>query len=146
VIKDVNSNNFAKALANLDAWTQRYRDSEYRDDRSYYYVVAHNGLQQPAKVLETAAPLISRAGETSLDDPRQIILVLYLASVNAQKIAQPTREQIATGQAAARTLLETVPAYFTPENRPPATTSADWTKARTDLEAAARTTLKATRH
>jgi len=142
VIKDVNSSNFAKALANLDAWSQRYRDSEYKDDRLYYYVVAHNGLQQSTKVLEAAAPLVARAGETSLDDPRQIILVLYLASVNAQKVTHPTREQFSTGQAAARTLLETVPGYFTPENRPPATSTADWTKARTDLEAAARTTLK----
>lgn len=146
VIKDVNSNNFAKALANLDAWSQRYHESEYKDDRSYYYVVAHNGLQQSAKVLETAAPLVSRAGETSLDDPRQIILVLYLASVNAQKVTHPTREQFTTGQTAARTLLETVPGYFTPENRPPATSTADWAKARADLEAAARITLRGQRH
>ncbi len=142
VIKDVNSNNFGKALADLDTWSQRYRDSDYKEDRLYYYVLAHNGLQQPAKVLETAAPLVAKAGENSFDDPRQMILVLYLASLNAQKLPNPTREQFATGQTAARHLLDTVPGYFTPENRPPATSSADWMKARTDLEAAARTTLR----
>ncbi|HEY2012844.1 MAG TPA: DUF6600 domain-containing protein, partial [Bryobacteraceae bacterium] len=45
VMKDVNSSNFVKALADLDIWSQRYRESDYRDDRQYYYVVAHNGMQ-----------------------------------------------------------------------------------------------------
>jgi len=142
-IKDVNDNHFAKALADLDTWSQRYRESDYQDDRSYYYVLAHNGMGQPGKVLEAAAPLVAKAGQNSFDDPRQMILVLYLTSVNAQKLPNPTREQSATARTAARSLLDSVPAYFTPENRPATTTTADWMKARTDLEAAARTTLRA---
>ena len=138
-IKDVNGNNFTKALADLDTWSQRYRESDYQDDRSYYYVLARNGAQQPGKVLEAAAPLVAKPEANSLDDPRQMILVLYLTSVNAQKLANPTREQSATARAAARGLLDSVPAYFTPENRPATTTTADWMKARTDLETAART-------
>ena len=43
VIKDVNGNNFTKALADLDTWSERYRESDYQDDRSYYYALAHNG-------------------------------------------------------------------------------------------------------
>ena len=72
-----------------------------------------------------------------------MILVLYLTSLNAQKLANPTREQSATARAAARSLLDSVPAYFTPGNRPAATTTADWMKARTDLESVAATTLRA---
>jgi len=143
VIKDVNGNNFAKALVDLDSWTQHYHESDYQDDRAYYYVLAHNGMQQPGKVLEAAAPLVAKTGGNSFDDPRQMILVLYLASVNAQKLPSPTREQTVTARTAARSLLDSVPAYFTPENRPPSTTNTDWMKARTDLETAARTTLQA---
>ena len=142
-IKDVNASNFAKALADLDTWSQRYRESDYQDDRSYYYVLAHNGAQHPGKVLEAAAPLVAKPEANSLDDPRQMILVLYLTSVNAQKLANPTREQSATARAAAHGLLDSAPAYFTPENRPATTTAEDWMKARIGLETAARTTLQA---
>ena len=143
VMKDINGNNFNKALVDLDSWTRHYRESDYQDDRAYYYVLAHNGIEQPAKVLESAAPLVAKAKENGLDDPRQMILVLYLTSVNAQKLPSPTREQRTMARAAATGLLESVPSYFTPENRPSTTSTADWMKARTDIETAARTTLQA---
>ena len=44
--------------ADLDPWTQRYPDTEYADERSYYYMLAYNGLEQPAKVVDTGAPLL----------------------------------------------------------------------------------------
>jgi hypothetical protein len=143
VVKDIGGYNFPKALLDLDAWSQRYRDSDYRDDRLYYYVLAHNGMLEPAKVLDAAAPLVARIADNTLEDPRQMILVLYLASLNIGKVQSPTREQFVTARAAAHQLLDTVPQYFTPENRPSTTSNNDWTKARTDLEATAHGTLQA---
>ena len=143
VAKDINGNNFVKALVDLDTWSQRFGESDFEDDRSYYSVLALNGVGQPGEVLKAAAPLLAKAGANTLDDPRQLILVFYLASLNAQKLTHRTREQTATARDAARSLLDAVPVYFTSENRPPTTTAADWTKARTDLEAAARATLQA---
>ena len=60
VIKDVSTNNFAKALTDLDTWKQKYPNSDYKDDREVLYVQAYNGAKQPAKALDTAAPLVAR--------------------------------------------------------------------------------------
>lgn len=76
-------------------------------------------------------------------DQQQTILTLYLTALHIQKVAHPTREQFSTGQTAARNLIEFVPAYFTPNNRPPGTTPADWTKAQNDIENTAHATLAA---
>jgi len=142
VVGDVTRNDFTKALKDLDKWTERYHESEYQDDRQYYYVVAHNGLAHPAKVLESAMPLVSKGAEARLDDPRQLILALYLAVLNSEKISGATQQQRTVARGAARGLLDSVPKYFTPENRPSGTSMEDWTKARTDLEATARGTLR----
>ena len=142
-IQDVDNRRFAKALSELDTWTQKYAESDFKADRLYYYVLAYNGVEQPAKVVDTATQLLSSGGENTFEDPRQMILALYLTSMNIQKLPYPSHEQFTTGQTAARNLLEFVPTYFTDSNRPPGTTAADWTKAQTDLETAAKTTLTA---
>ena len=140
-IQDVEGRRFAKALGELDAWTQKFAESDYKADRLYYYVLAYNGVQQPAKVLDTATQLLANGVENTLDDPRQVILALYLTSLNIQKLPYPSHEQFTTGQLAARNLLEFVATYFTDANRPSGTSQADWSKAQGDLEATARTTL-----
>ena len=142
-IKDVTANRFAKALPELDAWSQKYEESDYKADRLYYYILAYNGVQQPAKVMDTTARLLSGGLENTLDDPRQMILSLYLASLNIQKIPYPSHDQFSAGQTAARNLLEFVPTYFTEANRPSGTSAEDWSKAQSDLEVTARTTLSA---
>jgi len=140
VAGDIAGNNFTKALEDLDRWTERYPRTDFLADRVYYYIVAYNGARQSAKVVDTARQLLP-GGELALNDQRQMLLALYLTSVNAQKLPRPTRDQLAAGELAARTLLDSVPAYFTPRNKPPETTDDEWMKARADLEAAAKTTL-----
>jgi hypothetical protein len=140
-IQDVDSRHFAKALTELDVWSQKYTDSDFKADRLYYYVLTYNGIQQPAKVVDTATQLLSSGTENTLQDPRQMILALYLTSLNIQKLPYPSHEQFNTGQTAARNLLEFVPTYFTDANRPAGTSPGDWTKAQTDLETTAKTAL-----
>ncbi|HEV3199685.1 MAG TPA: DUF6600 domain-containing protein [Bryobacteraceae bacterium] len=142
-IQDVESRHFTKALTELDVWTQKYTDSDFKADRLYYYVLAYNGIQQPAKVVDTATQLLSSGVENTLQDPRQMILALYLTALNIQKLPYPSHEQFTTGQTAARNLLEFVPTYFTDANRPSQTSHADWAKAQTEMETTAKTTLTA---
>jgi hypothetical protein len=139
-IQDVDSRHFSKALGELDTWAQKYSESDFKADRLYYYVLAYNGTGQPGRVLDTAAQLLGGL-EKSLEDPRQLIMTLYLTTINIQKLPYPSHDQFTTGQAAARNLLDAVDQYFTDANRPAGTSSDEWRKAQTDLEATARTTL-----
>lgn len=143
VIKDVGSNSFSKALTDLENWSQKYHESDYRDDRLYYYIVTYNGLHQASKVVDSATQLLSTDVRVAFQDQRQMILALYLTSVNVQKLPRLSLEQYNTGRTAARNLQDFVAGYFTPGNRPADTSVADWAKARRELESAAETTLTA---
>jgi hypothetical protein len=141
VLKNVAAFHYAQAVANLDTWSRRYRNSDFSDDRVYYYMQAYTGLNEPAKVVEVGTPLMTKDLGASFQDPMQVIGVLYLASLNLQKLANPTREQIAIGTSAAHSLLQYLPVCFTPQNKPPAVSGADWTNARASLETLARQTI-----
>src|SRR4029077_1397325 len=52
--------NPAALLKDLDTWAQKYPESDYKDDRLYYYIQAYNGTNQPAKVLEIGSQLMAR--------------------------------------------------------------------------------------
>ena len=49
------ANNPAALLKDLDTWAQKYPDSDWKDDRLYYYISAYSGTNQPAKVLEVGS-------------------------------------------------------------------------------------------
>jgi hypothetical protein len=140
-LKNVRGQNYPQALAILDTWTRRYRTSDFADDRAYYYMQAYTGLHQPAKVFEAGAPLMSKDLSATFEDPMQVMGVLYLASLNLQKLAHPSGEQLTTGVRAAHGLLAYLPICFTPQNKPPAMSNADWTTARTSLEVLAKQTI-----
>ena len=106
----------------------------------------YTGLNQPAKVVDAGTPLLAKDLAAAFQDPMQVIGVLYLASLNLQKLKAPTPEQLATGKNAAYGLLQYLPVYFTPQNKPPAVSGDAWTKARTDLEALARQTIAFAEH
>jgi len=58
-----------------------------------------------------------------------------------QSLPKPTAQQLATGQNAARQLLEFVPNYFAPRNKPPSVSDAAWSQARAQLDAVAKQAL-----
>jgi hypothetical protein len=137
--------NPAALLKDLDTWTQKYPESDYKDDRLYYYIQAYNGTNQPAKVLEIGSQLMARDLKKVYTDPKagpqQILTVLYLMSVNIQKLPTPTAEQTAAGEKAARALQEFVPTFFTAANKPAGATDAAWNEGRTTMEKVAKDTL-----
>ena len=143
VIKDVTGNNFAKAITDLDTWKQKYPDSDYKSDRLYFYITAYNGLNQPTKVLDAAGELLSGDLKAAFPDPKQQLQVLYPSAFNAAKLAadnaaSPTPGELAAGEKAAQELTAFAASYFSAANKPPATSDADWTKARTQVEAVAK--------
>ncbi len=144
IVKELDAHDFQKAAADLDSWKDHFHDTEYADDRLYYYMLAYHGLNQPAKVVDVGGPLVLKPVTEAFEDAMQSLSVLYLAATNFQKLVKPTRDQGAVGRAAARELLEILPACFTAEHRPPVMSAADWAKSRTDLESLARETLART--
>jgi hypothetical protein len=141
VVKNITGLHYAQAITYLDTWSRRYRNSDFSDDRAYYYMQAYTGLDQPAKVVEVSTPLMSKDLSVSFQDPLQVIGVLYLASLNLQKLTNPTREQTMVGASAAYGLLQYLPVCFTSQNKPATVSAADWNNARVSLEALARQTI-----
>jgi len=143
VVQDVNPTtpNYAKALADLDTWTRQFPNSSFANDRLYYYIHTYNGTGHPDKVLDTAAPLVSAGVGNSFRDQQQVLQILVAASASVQKLATPTRQQLATGKGAAQELLNFLPGYFSPRSKPANVTDAAWSSARTQLETVAKQAL-----
>jgi len=140
VIKDVSTNNFAKALTDLDTWKQKYPNSDYKDDREVLYVQAYNGAGQPAKALDTAAPLVAGDPDAVFTDPvsgpQQVVKILFTAALAVQQAPGATPDELATGAKAAQMLLD--------YNRKPSNVSDDdWAKARAQLQTVAKAALTA---
>jgi hypothetical protein len=137
--------NPAALLKDLDTWAQKYPESDYKDDRQYYYIAAYNGTNQPAKVLEVGSQLMARDLKKVYSDPKagpqQVLTVLYMVSVNVLKLPTPSAEQMAGGEKAAHALQEFVPNFFTAANKPAGATDAAWTEGRTTMEKVAKDTL-----
>jgi hypothetical protein len=142
VLKDAGGQAWPKLLQDLDTWAQKYPDSDYKDDRLYYYVQAYSGGNQPGKELDIAGQLLARDLKTVFTDPKQVLTVLYMTCVNVQKAPTPTADQTAIGAKAAHQLVDFVPAYFVAANKPAATSDADWTKTGKDLTTLADGTLR----
>ena len=142
VLKDAGAQTWPKLLQDLDTWTQKYPESDYKDDRLLYYVKAYNGTNQPGKELDIAGQLLAKDLKTVVTDPTQVITVLYMTCVNIQKSSSPTPEQTASGEKAAHLLVDFVPTYFVAANKPKDTSDADWTKTGKDLGTFADATLR----
>jgi hypothetical protein len=131
--KDIAASNFAKAVTDLDAWRQKFPESDYRDDGQLLYVQAWSGAKQPAKALDAAAQLIRQASSLSFGSA-DLIKLLYTTSLAIQQAADPTPEQLATGAQAAQQLL-------TYNQKPDGVADDAWAQARSQLQTAARVTL-----
>jgi hypothetical protein len=132
VVQDVDSGAFAKALTDLDAWQAKYPESEFKDERQFFEVLAYTGSGRMSEALDAGAELLGSA-KARLDAAKQVRL-LYTITTALPQIPQPTPKQLAAGEKAARDL-----ASFdkVPEGVPPDT----WASTRAQLQAAARGTL-----
>jgi hypothetical protein len=130
--------NPAALLKDLDTWAQKYPESDYKDDRVYYYITAYAGTKNPAKVLEVGNQLMARDLKKVYSDPKagpqQILTVLYQMCAAILSIPSPTADQSAIGEKAARGLAEFVPNFFTAANKPAAATDANWNEAKGQMD------------
>jgi hypothetical protein len=147
VIKDIQANNSAKAVTDLDSWTQKYPDSDYKDDRLYYYMQAYSKANpaQPAKVVDYGSQLVAKGLKTTFSDPQQgptvVLNVLYLLTATVPALPNPTPDQMALGEKAAKDLLDYLPTFFAADKKPANTPEQAWTQARTQLETQAKKSL-----
>jgi TolA-binding protein len=137
-LKDIQANNFTKAITGLETWKQRYPNSDFSDDREVYLMQAYGGAKQPDKALDVAGRLMDRDLAKVFSDPKsgpqQVVKVLFTAVVSAQQIPNLTPDQSAIADKAAHTLMD----YNT---KPEGASDADWAKAREQMQTAAKGAL-----
>jgi len=130
VVKDINITNFTKALTDLGAWTQKFPESDYQDERTAFYVQAYAATNQPAKALEAASGLLSRDLASVFPGPAgqpAIIRFLYNVVWAISHDPNPSPDALAAGEKAAHQLM----AFERPI---PGVSAADWDKARASMK------------
>lgn len=128
--KELSSNRFQAAVSAIDDWKQKYPDSDYKNEREALAVQAYAGVNQPAKALDAAAPLIMGDLKTIFPGPEGqpvILRLLYSAAWAISRILNPTPDELQAGQKAARQLL----AWDQPL---PGVSAAKWAEARADMK------------
>lgn len=139
--------NPALQVQDLDTWKRRYPHSDYENERNYYYVSAYARLAQPQpKLFHHASLLLSQPDIRKLFDDTaigraQVLNLLYLTTTAAQTLPASAVNELQVGRAAADKLIHYLPEFFTPEARPANVNAELWTKARSDMESAAKRTL-----
>jgi tetratricopeptide (TPR) repeat protein len=139
VTKDAGANQWQQCVTDLDAWKQKYADSDFKYDREYFYVQAYAGLNQWGKVVDTAGPLIDLGLEKIYDDPKsgpsQQVAILFKTVQGITQVQNPTPQQLAVGDKAAHQLYDF-------NRKPEGVSDADWEKARTaQLQPPAKATI-----
>jgi hypothetical protein len=139
VTKDAGASSWQQAVTDLNAWKQQVPDSDFKYDREYYYILAYAGLNQWAKVVDTAGALIDQGLDKIYDDPKigasQQVAVLFKAVQAITQVPNPTPAQLAIGDKAAHQLYDF-------NHKPEGVGDADWEKARTtQLQPPAKATI-----
>jgi len=105
---DIGKGDFVKAIADLDAWKQKFPNSDYINDGKATYVQAYAGAKQYAKAIETAADLMSGDIDSLFPDPKagplvvlKVLIAVCQSSQSAAQLALPTEAQAATVRKAA---------------------------------------------
>jgi hypothetical protein len=132
--KDLLANNGAKALDDLNAWKQKFPNSDFKNDGEYMYVQAYGLNKQFDKVLDKVKELMAKNLDSLFPDPKTgpqlVAKILYAAVAAILQMQDPTPEQIETGKQAAQQLL----AY---SRKPEGISETAWADARKQLNEAA---------
>ncbi len=138
VIIDGQGKNFAKALTDLDTWKQKYPDSWYNNIRTTLYIQAYSETKQFGKAVDTAGELMAKDLDALFPDPKtgpqDVVRVLFMTTTAIQQVPNPTPDELATGEKAAKKLLD----Y---NRKPEGVADEAWATARTQLQAAAKAAL-----
>jgi hypothetical protein len=148
VIKDASQPNAAKKfLTDLDTWTQKYADTEFKDVRTMYYVQAYAANNDASKALDVAKTLVDKGVDglkDGLDNEGFVLQLLFLtsrAAAGAAVAGTASPEQLATGIKAAQMLSDFGKAYFAPEKKPAAMAADQWAQGLTQVTDQAKATM-----
>src|SRR6185503_7100002 len=114
----------AKAITDLDNWKQKYAETDYRDTRDGLYVTAYSESKQFSKLIAFVGELMQKDLDAQFPDPKDgpgaVIGMLFRTTVGLQQLPNPTPQELAIGEKAARMLLN----Y---NRKPEGLPDADWT-------------------
>jgi hypothetical protein len=130
VTKELSANRFQAAVNAIDDWKQKYRDSDYRNEREALAVQAYAGVNLPVKALDAAAPLIASDLKTIFPGPEGqavVLRLLYSAAWAISRIPNPAPDELKAGEKAARELLDW-------DQPLPGVPAAKWAEARADMK------------
>lgn len=129
---DMAQNNGGKMVQDLDAWKQKYPDSEFKNDRELLYVQAYNLAKQYDKALDKSKELMGTDLNAMFPGTEQKqILTLYFSAVTAGlQYPNATPEQLATAVDASHKILD----Y---KQTPPGVAADAWAPAKKQLDTAA---------
>ena len=133
VAKDFAANNSPKALSDLDRWSEKYPDSEFKDDRQMLYVQAYSGASQWAKTMDAAVVLLAKDRLPS-ENSAGVLRLLYAVVSAIQHLPDASEQQVSTAAKAAH-LLENY------DTVPEGVSAATWASTRAELRATARAVL-----
>ena len=136
----VGAQNWAKAVPALEAWKQKFPESEFKDDRDFYILQGYLVTQQFPKAITFGNDFMdNNASAVAKSNPGYVVgayfIVINAAAALIQKDA--TDEQIRIGDKAAHKLLEFSPTYFVAANQPAGETPQAFANRRTQMEATA---------
>jgi len=139
--KDINDKNWKQALTDIDTWKQKYPESDWKDDREFYYLQALLSTQQFDKAVQFGAQLMDKdLGSMFKSNQGNILAIYYMATASAASLIghNATPEQLAIGDKAAHKLLDFAGTYFVPANMPAGQTAAQFAQTRSQMEAVAK--------
>jgi len=140
--KDVNGGNFAQAIKDLDTWKQKFPETDYKHERQALYVTAYAGAGQYDKAVDAAAPMVNAGVDTVFSDPKdvgQAIRILFTTATAIVHLANPSPDQLAVADKAARDLLAYNRKPLGADGKP--MSDAAWDQARTQLQPPAKAAL-----
>jgi hypothetical protein len=132
--KDVGASAFDKAITELNEWATKIPDSACKAQRSAYLVQAYNGAKQPSKVLAEMANLLAMGNPETTLPAADMIRPLYMATAAITTMQNPTPEDTANGEKAAKALLSF-------NKKPEGMADAQWEQVKGQLQAAAKGAL-----
>jgi len=136
VFKDITEKNWKQALTDIDTWKQKYPESDWKDDREFYYLQGLLQTQQFDKAVQFGGQLMDKdLGTMFKANQGNILAIYYMVTASAaQLIAHgATPEQIATGDKAAHKLLDFAGTYFVPANKPAGQSDADFSQTQAQM-------------
>jgi hypothetical protein len=128
--KEQNANTKLQILNN---WKQKYPASDFKVDRQETIMTTYQAMGNAKEMLNAAKELVSLDAKS--------VKGLYWINLLTVSLQDKSPEALDAGDSAAKGLLDAIPVFFDPANKPATTSDDVWKKSRTDMETIGHRTL-----